>query len=63
MMTKLFYSTLLMALITQKIVAQEDPYLWLEDVDGKKAMDFVNQQNKKTSDKFTQEPLYNKIYT
>lgn len=63
MMTKLFYSTLLMALITQKSVAQEDPYLWLEDVDGKKAMDFVNQQNKKTSDKFTQEPLYNKIYT
>lgn len=42
--------------------AQKDPYLWLEDVDGKKALEFVAQENKKTEDKLTTSPYYQDIY-
>lgn len=46
------------------MTAQEDPYLWLEEVDGKKALEFVEKQNKSTVDFLTQqknyEPIYNK---
>ena len=62
-MTKLFLSILLMTAITQKSIAQEDPYLWLEEVDGKKAMEFVNEQNKKTFDKISQQKEYSGDYT
>ena len=29
-------------------LAQEDPYLWLEDVNGDKAISWVKEQNAKT---------------
>ena len=32
-------------------MAQEDPYQWLEDVDGKKASEFVEKQNKQLENK------------
>jgi prolyl oligopeptidase len=62
-MTKLFLSIILMTSITQKSIAQEDPYLWLEEVEGKKAMDFVIDQNKKTYEKFSQDSIYKSIYS
>ena len=40
----------------------EDPYLWLEEVDGKKALEFVDQQNKSTFDKISQQKSYQEIY-
>jgi prolyl oligopeptidase len=44
-------------------MAQEvDPYLWLEDVDSKKALDWVEQQNKATFEKLTQQKEYQAIY-
>ncbi len=52
-----------MTSITQKSIAQEDPYLWLEEVEGKKAMDFVIDQNKKTYEKFSQDSIYKSIYS
>lgn len=55
----------LIALFTgsQVINAQtEDPYLWLEEVDGKKSLEFVEKQNKLTVDKFTKEKEYQTIY-
>lgn len=42
--------------------AQEDPYLWLEEVDGKKALDFVEKQNKITVDLLSQQKDYQDIY-
>ncbi len=62
-MTKLFLSLSLMTLINMNNIAQEDPYLWLEEVDGKKAMEFVNEQNKKTFDKISQQKEYAGIYS
>jgi prolyl oligopeptidase len=34
------------------VTADEDPYLWLEDVTGDKALDWVRQRNKTTQDHF-----------
>lgn len=45
------------------VTAQEDPYLWLEEVDGKKALDFVEKQNKLTTDVLMQQKEYQDIYT
>jgi prolyl oligopeptidase len=30
----------------------DDPYLWLEDIEGERALDFVEQQSKRTLEKF-----------
>lgn len=46
-------------LITQ---AQEDKYLWLEEVDGQKALEFVNAQNKTTVAELSAEKNYQDIY-
>lgn len=44
-------------------MAQEvDPYLWLEDVDSKKSLDWVELQNKATYEKLTQQKEYQAIY-
>lgn len=43
--------------------AQEtDAYLWLEEVDGTKALDFVKAQNKRTEEKLSSLPAYKGIY-
>lgn len=34
------------------VTAKEDPYLWLEDVTGEKALDWVRQHNRTTQDHF-----------
>lgn len=44
------------------MMAQEDPYLWLEEVDGSKALEFVTTQNKATEDVLTQQMEYQDIY-
>ena len=59
------YFLIAFAILTyfQPIKAQiEDPYLWLEEVDSKESMDFVNQQNKATIDKLSQQKEYQSIY-
>lgn len=44
------------------MMAQEDPYLWLEEVDGTKALEFVQTQNKSTLAVLTQQKEYQDIY-
>lgn len=39
--------------MSMPIFAQEDPYIWLEDVEGEKSMEWVATQNKLTSDKLS----------
>jgi prolyl oligopeptidase len=58
------YPFILMTLlgINQSIQAQEDKFQWLEEVDGKKALEFVNAQNKATFEKLSKEKDYQFIY-
>jgi len=41
---------------------EEDQYLWLEDIDSKKSLDWVEQQNKVSIDKISQQKEYKSIY-
>ncbi|MEC4005305.1 prolyl oligopeptidase family serine peptidase [Flavobacterium sp. SUN052] len=44
------------------MTAQEDQYIWLEEVDGKKALDFVETQNKTSLDVLMQQKEYQDVY-
>lgn len=44
------------------MTAQQDPYIWLEEVDGKKALEFVERQNKLTTDVLMKQKEYDDIY-
>ncbi len=44
------------------INAQDDNYLWLEEVDGAKALEFVNKENKISFDKLSNTKYYRPIY-
>ena len=61
-MKKSIFFTLVILGIFGNLNAQEDPYLWLEEVDGKKALEFVKKQNKITVDKLTKFKQYDAIY-
>ena len=62
-MKKFVLLTLVLFAVLQISFAQDiDPYLWLENVDGKEALDWVNQQNKNTMDVLTKQPDYQPIY-
>ena len=58
------YTLLLLALFGIVLItqAQEDKYLWLEEVDGQKALEFVNAQNKTTIAELSAEKEYQDIY-
>ncbi|MFK7747911.1 MAG: prolyl oligopeptidase family protein [Kordia sp.] len=56
----LFFLAIFTSLFTMQ--AQEDPYLWLEDVESEKSLEFVNKQNKITEDKLSRTPEYQDIY-
>lgn len=49
----------MMAMVT---TAQEDPFLWLEEVDGEKAMEWVEQQNTATTNVLKQHPKFGQVY-
>lgn len=53
---------LVLFVTTQISMAQEDPYLWLEEVDGKKALEFVDTQNKNTIEALSSLKDYESIY-
>jgi len=57
--TLLFFAIFGMIQIAQ---AQEDKYLWLEEVDGQKALKFVDGQNKATIEELSAEKDYQSIY-
>jgi prolyl oligopeptidase len=53
----------LIVIFTQMNMAQDtDPYLWLENVDAEKSLEWVNQWNKKTLEVLTSQPDYQSIY-
>jgi prolyl oligopeptidase len=54
------------AIAPRALLAQQsttDPYIWLEDVDAKRSMDWVNAHNASTVAELTSSPLYQPLYT
>lgn len=43
------------------VTAEEDPYLWLEDVTGEKALDWVRAQNKVTQEHFEAQKSFQEL--
>ena len=44
------------------LVAEEDPFLWLEAVDGERALDWVKAQNAETARRLEASPLFDELY-
>jgi prolyl oligopeptidase len=62
-MKKYGFILILLAVMTHLSSAQNtDPYLWLEEVENPKALDWVEQWNKKSLDVLTGQPDYKNIY-
>src|SRR5262245_11621676 len=40
----------------------DDPWLWLEDIDGSRALQWVHEQNDKTLARYSSDPLYKVLY-
>ena len=43
--------------------SDNDPYVWLEEVEGEKALDWVRAQNERTLGELQADPLYDHYYT
>ena len=56
--------SLLLAITTTMTTSakEADPYLWLEQIQGDKALDWVRKQNAATQQKLGKHPLYASIY-
>lgn len=61
-MTKYILLILTSLGLASSLNAQQDKYAWLEDVEGKDALEFVNKQNRITFDKLSKEKYYSLIY-
>ncbi|MGZ2412442.1 prolyl oligopeptidase [Sphingomonas sp. F9_3S_D5_B_2] len=63
-----FLGLLLMTIVTtgataaQQAATPGDPYIWLEDVSGQKAMDWVNSHNARTQSVLEADPRYRQYY-
>ncbi|MGD9264993.1 MAG: S9 family peptidase, partial [Lysobacterales bacterium] len=42
--------------------AGDDPYLWLEDIDGEKSLDWVHLENKLTAEKLATKPIFEQLH-
>ena len=58
----MFLPFLFLSLISTTIKAEDDKYLWLEDIDGEESMQWVNDMNKMTQDKIATTDLYQSLY-
>ena len=52
----------LLLLVSIMVHAEDDPFLWLEEVDGEKAMQWVHEQNESTAQAYKSSPLYQELY-
>ncbi len=62
MMTRVFFLLTMTALATNAKTPNDDPFLWLEEVDGAKALAWVNQQNAATTGVLTNHPKFKEVY-
>ena len=61
-MKQLIALTLLTATLAHAAEGDEDPYLWLEEVEGAEALDWVREQNDGTFEALTGNTLFNSLY-
>ncbi len=47
---------------TRALIAESDPFLWLEEVDGEQALDWVKEQNADTARRLESNPLFDELY-
>jgi len=50
------------AAAAQQDISSDDPYLWLEDVSGQRAMDWVNSHNARSQAVLEADPRYQQYY-
>lgn len=64
MKMKTMWGILAAGLLVGSVQAKEteDPFIWLEAVDGEKAMDWVLSNNKDTADQYKAKPIYDELY-
>ena len=55
-------TALVAAFICNAAIAKDDPYLWLEEVQNEKALDWVRGQNAKTFKELRENELYQRLY-
>ncbi|MGH8285134.1 MAG: prolyl oligopeptidase family serine peptidase [Steroidobacteraceae bacterium] len=55
-------ATVLVAAATATSVAASDPFLWLEDVEGERAIAWVRAQNDRSLGELTKDPRYQRFY-
>ncbi|MEO1585932.1 MAG: prolyl oligopeptidase family serine peptidase [Bacteroidota bacterium] len=61
--TTLIFIFICMAITSQHTHAQEaDPYLWLEEVDGEKALKWAEEWSSKTTKKLSSHPDYDQVF-
>jgi len=58
----LYFSILVAGLSWTTAVADEDPYLWLEEIQDEKALDWVRANNKRTFKELRNNELYAELY-
>ena len=60
----MLYISFMIAAGTGYTYAQnEDPFLWLEEVDSKKSLEWVEEKNRKSLEILTGQPQYSEMYT
>ena len=47
---------------TTETASAEDPYIWLEEVEGEEALDWVRSQNDRSLERLQSDPLYDELF-
>jgi prolyl oligopeptidase len=62
MTTRILLCTVLATLSLSASGADDDPYLWLEDVHGNRALDWVRERNARTFEALRDTPVFDELY-
>ena len=56
------YILFILMMTSMHMIGQEDPYIWLEEVDSKDALEFAEEHSKKSLVVLQSHPLYRSIF-
>ena len=62
MMIKLTCAAAALLALSSAAAEEADPYLWLENVEGEKALDWVRGQNKRSLEDLESDPRFEAMY-
>jgi prolyl oligopeptidase len=62
MMRKLFLLSIVFSFGAFAKDSAQDPFIWLEDIDAEKSMNWVHQQNADTAKQYKSKPIYQELY-